>query len=992
MADIPYDASQGEDLYDATEDFSPMDGKFDHPTESPLFWDAKTAAKYRDFCEYIRQSTVIGNAKYINGSVIDTATAATGDVLQKQASGAYKSQPFEFSSINELTFNPQSPDPTPEEGKTYYSDEGKCLQFINDKTGSSLCIGREGWIRAENNTGAAITNGQIVYIDGADNGLPSVALAQANSYDKSRVIAMCTEASIADGTDGEFTRFGFVNGLNTSAYTVGTQLYLSPTVAGGYTDTKPTGSSFVASIGSVLIQHATTGRVDFTANIGHHAAEVNRISGYADRSAQTAAFVDGTRTLTITPDDTEYIFYQDGVQYRKTGDTYQIADTEGVHCIYYDAGSLTSIVNPNNRQIDVIIRTKVISQFVGWNATAKTSYYLGDEFHGAPNVSGMSAMTHAYLHFINGAKWISGGALNTMDTDGSGDDDTAAQFGIDTAGIVDEDLPFFPAGVSSVAQIPIWYLDGANANIRVATELSGGEYYRVLTDTTAGVGATGRLVYNQYTGGAWQLTVAADNDYVLCHIFACNDLTRPFIAIIGQETYASVGTAREGAEDEILNLTTGQLPTPEFVPFATVIYQTRNSYGNDVKARVRTTDTGAEYVDWRYSERTGGSGGGGSETFDGLADTPATKSGEELKVVRVNAAGTALEYTSKIAAYDADDDPAYVNNGPAEIYRYTQLQTAGSPRWEYGADSATEAGSDTGSDFFIHRRGDGGSSSTVMTISRATGNIACVGAVSSPNIDELSNPNLLINSNFEANQQAVSGSVVLSAGVYGHDGFYAGSGGCTYTFAKSNGVTTITVSAGTLIQATEAQAIVPGAHTASWTGTAQASLDGGTSAVSPVTETLTGGVSVDVEWGTGTISLVKLEKGSVSTPHTIDDNCFVESPQILKRFERTNAIDAYGPLVKGGKGATTTSATFSLAHARKIGSSWTVTKGGNLALYDYFGGTITAVTGIALQYRSDGETIIEATCASGVTVDKTYFLIANNDVTAYIDIDATGAI
>ncbi len=632
MADIPYDAAQGEDLYDGTQDFLPMDNAYDPSVASPYLMSARKLAEYRDYCQYTR------------------------DILASAV----------IQPVETLTFDPQSSEPTPTAGMLHYSEDGQCMTFVNDKTGSALCIGREGWIRAENNTGVAITNGQIVYIDGADDGLPSVALAQANSYDTSRVIAMCTEASIADGTNGEFTRFGFVNDLNTSAYTVGTQLFLSDTVAGGFTSTEPTGSNFPASIGSVLIQHASTGRIDFTANISHHAAEVNRISGYASYNAQTASFNDGTRTLTITPDDTEYVFYQDGTQYRKTGDTYQIADTEGIHCIYYDGGTLTSAVNPHAGIIDTIIRTKVITQFVGWNATANTHYYLGSEFHGAPNVSGMSAMTHAYLHFVNGGRWISGGALNTMDIDGSGNDDTAAQFGIDTSGIVDEDIPFFPAGSASTAQIPIWYLDGANANIREATELSGGEYYKVLTDTTAGVGSTGRLVFNEFTGGAWQLTTVDDRDFVLCHIFACNDLARPYIAIIGQGEYDNKGDARDGAQVEILSLTTGALPTPEFVPFATVIFETRNSYNNDVKGRVVSTGTGADYVDWRYSERTGGSGGsGGSETFDGLSDTPATKVGAALQVVRVNAGETALEYATLSGSGDVSGPASAVDENIA---------------------------------------------------------------------------------------------------------------------------------------------------------------------------------------------------------------------------------------------------------------------------------------------------------------------------------------
>ena len=146
-----------------------------------------------------------------------------------------------------------------------------------------------------------------------------------------------------------------------------------------------------------------------------------------------------------------------------------------------------------------------------------------------------------------------------------------------------------------------------------------------------------------------------------------------------------------------------------------------------------------------------------------------------------------------------------------------------------------------------------------------------------------SNPNILINSNFEVNQLAVTGSVVLGAGVYGHDGFYAGAAGCSYTFAASNGVNTITISAGSLIQKVETT--IPGAHTLSWTGTAEAELDGGGAAVSPITETLTGGANVACEWDTGTVAKVNLVQGSTATEWTRDANCELNATAIQARYQ-----------------------------------------------------------------------------------------------------------
>jgi len=131
------------------------------------------------------------------------------------------------------------------------------------------------------------------------------------------------------------------------------------------------------------------------------------------------------------------------------------------------------------------------------------------------------------------------------------------------------------------------------------------------------------------------------------------------------------------------------------------------------------------------------------------------------------------------------------------------------------------------------------------------------------------NPNLLDNSNFLVNQREVSGSVVLGAGVYGHDRFKAGSSGCTYTFATVENITTLTISAGSLIQTVRGVNFKSGTHILSWTGTAQGKIGAGSFGDTGITGTLTGGTSVDIEFDTGTLSLPKLEKGTVSTINEI---------------------------------------------------------------------------------------------------------------------------
>lgn len=126
--------------------------------------------------------------------------------------------------------------------------------------------------------------------------------------------------------------------------------------------------------------------------------------------------------------------------------------------------------------------------------------------------------------------------------------------------------------------------------------------------------------------------------------------------------------------------------------------------------------------------------------------------------------------------------------------------------------------------------------------------------------------NAIINGNFGVNQRGVSGTVSLSAGEYGHDRWKAGASGATYTFSTSGGVTTIDISAGSLIQIVEDVNVVTDTYVLSFEGTAQGKIGGGSFGDSGVTESVTGGSNLNIEFGTGTVSKVQLEVGNKPTP------------------------------------------------------------------------------------------------------------------------------
>lgn len=127
--------------------------------------------------------------------------------------------------------------------------------------------------------------------------------------------------------------------------------------------------------------------------------------------------------------------------------------------------------------------------------------------------------------------------------------------------------------------------------------------------------------------------------------------------------------------------------------------------------------------------------------------------------------------------------------------------------------------------------------------------------------------NMVINGDMRINQRGVSGTVTLAAGEYGHDRWKAGASGCTYVFSSLNGLTTVTITAGSLQQVIEDVNVPPGTTTCAltWVGTSQGKVGAGAYSVSGVTATITGGTSLAVEFSTGTLALVQFARGEAPT-------------------------------------------------------------------------------------------------------------------------------
>ena len=132
-----------------------------------------------------------------------------------------------------------------------------------------------------NKSGALITKGSVVYISGAhSSNLPSIDLAKANTEETSAYTYGLVETDISNNSQGTVIQTGLITNLNlpTATYTDGQTLYLSPTVAGGYTLTKPLAPNHYVAIGTVTRAHPTLGTIQIAIRNGFQLDEMSDVS------------------------------------------------------------------------------------------------------------------------------------------------------------------------------------------------------------------------------------------------------------------------------------------------------------------------------------------------------------------------------------------------------------------------------------------------------------------------------------------------------------------------------------------------------------------------------------------------------------------------------------------------------------------------------------------------------------------------------------------
>lgn len=300
-----------------------------------------------------------------------------------------------------------------------------------------------------------------------------------------------------------------------------------------------------------------------------------------------------TSTFTLTPTDTYIDIWIDGERHRLTGDqvvTFTTAD--GAWYISYQDDGWHASQTPW-----AIDATTAPVALIYVNKTDLGAGLMADERHGVV----MDWATHLRLHSVEGTQISSGGAIsgytvfpNTNDNPAAGDN----TYAVGSCVLRDEDITLTVPAVADGG--PYFNARRVGAGTRWAWAANGWPLW-----ASSYVAGAGYVQWNQFTGGAWQMTNLTSGQYVNYYVFATN-FVGPYggtMIVPGQAVHATLAAAQA---ESVLGLDLSGFPSAEFAPLwqVTMRASSHNNF-DDMVGRCSVAAAPVRLVGYRSSVASG---------------------------------------------------------------------------------------------------------------------------------------------------------------------------------------------------------------------------------------------------------------------------------------------------------------------------------------------------------------------------------------------------
>ena len=245
------------------------------------------AASINALSDVTISSPTSGQVLKWNGSAWVNDTDATGggggggisNVVEDttpQLGGDLDAQNFDITNLNSVTLTTSPTSPGTAEG-TIYWDSGDGIPKAVLNANVTIGLGQESIITVKNATGSTITKGTVVYINGAQGQMPTIALADADTeLTSSKTFGFAAEQILNDA-EGFVVTEGVLRGVNTDTFTEGGAIWLSST-AGQYTQTIPEEPAHAVFLGYAIKAHASAGEVIVKIQNGYELTELHGVT------------------------------------------------------------------------------------------------------------------------------------------------------------------------------------------------------------------------------------------------------------------------------------------------------------------------------------------------------------------------------------------------------------------------------------------------------------------------------------------------------------------------------------------------------------------------------------------------------------------------------------------------------------------------------------------------------------------------------------------
>ena len=151
--------------------------------------------------------------------------------------------------------NPATAPTSPLTGDVWMDSTNTALRIYDgaDWDNGQFIGNLSGYLEFQAQAGENLSKGDVVYVSGNSGNTPIVSKAQSNDNGtKMPGFGICTQ-NITSGNTGFIVTQGLITGIDTSTFTSGDTLYVSPTTPGGLSNVAPTGEAYkIQNMGKVV--------------------------------------------------------------------------------------------------------------------------------------------------------------------------------------------------------------------------------------------------------------------------------------------------------------------------------------------------------------------------------------------------------------------------------------------------------------------------------------------------------------------------------------------------------------------------------------------------------------------------------------------------------------------------------------------------------------------------------------------------------------------